>query len=351
MPPDGQRAAAVKLPAPRPVREWHDVDRDRFRNEIMPLGAPAVLRGLTADWPAVAAGRAGAGSIGDYLARFDRGTDCAVLIGSPRSGGRFFYGDHLGVMNFQERAAPLAAVLDRLGRAAHEELPPAIAAQALVIPDVLAGFEAENRLDLLDPAVAPRMWIGNRVIVACHYDTASNIACVVAGRRRFTLFPPDQVSNLYIGPYESTPAGAPVSLVDFDAPDFARFPGFAAALGAAQIADLAPGDALYIPYMWWHHVRSLDPVNLLVNYWWNDAPGDTPSALDSFLHALLAVRDLPMEQRAAWRAMFDAFVFRTNGDPMGHLPAEVQGVLGNVSPAQAKALRLRIAGALAPTGS
>jgi hypothetical protein len=273
------------------------------------------------------------------------------LIGSPRSGGRFFYGDHLGVMNFQERTAPLVAVLDRLGRAADEDLPPAVAAQALVIPDALPGFETENRLDLLDPAVAPRMWIGNRVIVACHYDTAANIACVVAGRRRFTLFPPDQVSNLYIGPYESTPAGAPVSLVDFDAPDLARFPRFAAAMEAAQVADLAPGDALYIPYMWWHHVRSLDAINILVNYWWNDAPGDAPPPLDSFLHALLAVRDLPEEQRAAWRAMFDAFVFRADGDPMEHLPREVQGVLGNTSPAQAQALRQRIAQALAPTGT
>jgi len=326
------------------VREWHDVDRERFRGEIMPRGEPAVLRGLVRDWPAVAAAGTPA-SVAAYLGRFDLTRDCTVLIGSPKSGGRFFYGDHFGVMNFQERAAPLQMLIERLLRAATEDAPPAIAAQALMIPKLLPGFGAENGLELVDPTVEPRLWIGNRVIVACHYDMTSNIACVAAGRRRFTLFPPDQVSNLYIGPYESTPAGAPISLVDFDAPDLDRFPRFAAAMGAALAAELAPGDAIYIPYMWWHHVRSLDAINLLVNYWWNEA-AEAAAPVDSFLHALLALSRLPEEQRAAWRAMFEAFVFRSAGDPMAHLPPQARGMLDGLSPRQAQALRRQLAGTL-----
>lgn len=332
----------MTLSDPSPVREWRDVDRAQFRDEIMPLGQPAVLRGLVRDWPAV---RAETG-IAAYLRRFDLNRDCDVLIGAPASGGRFFYGEHPGVMNFQQRAATIAGLLERLERAEGEPAPPALAAQALIIPQVLSEFGAENRLELLGDDVQPRMWIGNRVIVACHFDTASNIACVVAGRRRFTLFPPDQVRNLYIGPYESTPAGTPISLVDFDAPDLRRFPRFAEAMATAELAELEPGDALYIPYMWWHHVRSLDPINVLVNYWWNEAPAAlTP--LDGFVHALLALRDLPDEQRAAWRAMFEHFVFRADGDPMAHLPTEVQGVLGNAPPTHVAALRAQLAKALA----
>ncbi len=148
----------------------------------------------------------------------------------------------------------------------------------------------------------------------------------------------------------STPAGAPISLVDFDAPDLERFPDFPEAMAAAQVAELEPGDALYIPYMWWHHVRSLDAFNVLVNYWWNEAADTAPAPLDSFLHGLLALRDLPEDQRVAWRAMFEHFVFRANGDPMAHLPAETQGVLGGTTPANAQALRTHLAEMLAARG-
>jgi hypothetical protein len=332
----------MTLPTPRPVREWRDVDKPRFRDEIMPLGQPAVLRGAVADWPAVQAE-----SIGPYLRGFDLSANCEVLIGAPSAGGRFFYGDHFGVMNFQKRAATLGTLVDRLEQLDGEQ---ALAAQALILPQILPGFAAENRLGLVDEAVEPRMWIGSRVIVACHYDALSNLACVVAGRRRFTLFPPDQVRNLYVGPYESTPAGAPISLVDFDAPDLERFPGFAEAMAAAQVAELEAGDALYIPYMWWHHVRSLDALNVLVNYWWSEAQGAVLAPLDCFVHALLALRDLPEEQRAAWAGMFDHFVFRTNGDPMAHLPRETQGLLGHASPEQVRALRGQLAQMLARKG-
>jgi hypothetical protein len=328
----------MTLPTPRPVREWRDVDRARFRDEIMPLGQPAVLRGVVAGWPAVQAP-----SIGDYLRRFDLSANAEVLIGAPAAEGRFFYGDDFGVMNFQKRGATLGALVQRL----EQQPPPGLAAQALAIPHVLPGFAAENRLGLVDDSVPPRMWIGSRVIVACHYDTMSNIACVVAGTRRFTLFPPDQVGNLYVGPVESTPAGTPVSLVDFDAPDLARFPRFAEAMVAAQVAELAPGDALYIPYMWWHHVRSLDALNLLVNYWWSEAPGAVLAPLDCFVHGLLALRDLPEEQRDAWRAMFEHFVFRTHGDPMAHLPEASRGVLGGVPPAQVRAMATQLSKLLA----
>lgn len=331
----------MTLPTPAPVREWRDIDRRQFRDEIMPLGQPALLRGAVRHWPAVRAG-----GIAAYLREFTLDRPCDVLVGSPADGGRFFYGNDLGVMNFQQRSATLGALLDRLETAAGEHAPPTLAAQALVLPQVLPGFAAANRLDLVDPDTAPRMWIGNRATVAAHFDRASNIACVVAGRRRFTLFPPEQVRNLYVGPYESTPAGTPISLVDFDAPDPDRFPRFAEAMAAAQVAEMEPGDALYIPYLWWHHVRALDAINVLVNYWWSDADVGL-SPLDSFVHALLALRDLPEQQRAAWQAMFAHFVFREHGDPMAHLPEDRQGVLGNATREDASSLLQSLARALA----
>src|SRR3546814_18893261 len=95
------------------------------------------------------------------------------------------------------------------------------------------------------------VWIGNRSRIPAHQDLPDNLACVAVGRRRVTLFPPDQLANLYIGPLDFTPAGQAISLVDFAAPDLARFPRFAEALRHAQVAELGPGDAVFIPRMWW----------------------------------------------------------------------------------------------------
>ena len=180
--------------------------------------------------------------------------------------------------------------------------------------------------------MAPRLWIGNAAKVAIHHDPSENIACVAAGRRRFTLFPPEQVGNLYMGPFHQTPAGVPVSLVHLTDPDLERFPRFARALDAAMTAELGPGDALYIPYHWYHHVEALEPFNVLVNYWWDSAPAGVGSPWDVMLHAMTSLRALPPGQRRAWKAMFDHYVFMSGGDPGAHLPEADRGVLTPPSP-------------------
>src|SRR3712207_9345290 len=103
--------------------------------------------------------------------------------------------------------SPLDPFLERLIRDRSNSNPYAVAVQSIPVPELLPGFETENSLDLLEPSVVPRIWMGNAIRVAPHYDLMENIGVVVAGRRRFTLFPPDQVSNLYVGPFELTPAG------------------------------------------------------------------------------------------------------------------------------------------------
>ena len=124
----------------------------------------------------------------------------------------------------------------------------------------------------LDPAIQPRLWIGNRVTTPAHFDEFHNVACVVCGSRRFTLFPPAQVRNLYIGPLDFAPTGAAISMARLDRPDDPRFPLLRMALAEAQVAELQPGDAIYIPPLWWHHVASLGRLNALVNYWWKPVP-------------------------------------------------------------------------------
>lgn len=58
-------------------------------------------------------------------------------------------------------------------------------------------------------------------------------------------------------------------MVHVTAPDLDRYPLFARALEEAQEAELLPGDAIFIPRNWWHHVEALEKFNVLVNYWWD----------------------------------------------------------------------------------
>ena len=139
------------------------------------------------------------------------------------------------------------------------------------------------------------------------------------------------IRSLAKGPlYPFTPAGTPIGLFDPDEPDFDRYPLAREAMRQAAVAELEPGDAIFIPHMWWHHVRSLDPVSILVNYWWDEAPAPQPglAPIDTMVHAILAFSGLPENQRAAWRAMFDEFVF---GGVPGHVPEGRRGIRGALS--------------------
>lgn len=331
-----------------PVSEYHGVDRARFEAEIVPPGRPAILRGLVADWPAVKAGRESAEAFAGYLR--GQATDIAAeaWFGDPEIAGRFDFSEDLLGYNHDRRAATIDQLLDLLLRQRGSAAPYGIYAGALPLRRHLPDFAAANPMPLLDADryMLTSLWLGNRTTTAAHWDVPQNLACVVLGRRRFTLFPPDQLSNLYVGPIDFTLAGQPTSLVDVDAPDLARFPKFAGALAVAQVAELEPGDALYLPSLWWHGVRGRDEVGAMVNYWWRDGPARMITPMQSLLHAAMTMHELPEAERAAWKAHFEYYIFRENGDPAAHLPEAARGILGNRTPEVIARVKARLAKAL-----
>jgi hypothetical protein len=314
------------LPA---LPEYEGVDRPRFEAEIVPAGRPAVLRGLCAGWAAVAAARTSDQAMAEYLgARADE-VPFEVWFGAPEIGGRFGYSEDFQGFNHDRRLATVGQLLDLLLRQRGHDRPYSMYAGAIPVAKHLPRLRAEIPMPLLDEGrdMLVSLWLGNRTRTAAHWDLAQNLACVVAGRRRFTLFPTDQLANLYVGPLEFTLAGQPTSLVDIEAPDLDRHPRFREALVHAEVAELGPGDALYLPSLWWHAVSGLDEVGAMVNFWWRDGEPPRLSPLNALYHAIMTMQGMPERELAAWRTLFDHYVFRTDGDPVAHLPEQARGIL------------------------
>ena len=330
---------------PEPIAERHDVRGDApVPDDVLLGGQPVVLRGLVRDWPMVRAAHAGAGSAVAYLAGIVRpgAPPAAVTVGPPEIGGRFFYDDGMRGFNFRREQVPLDVVLRTLLNYAQAEAPPAIYVASTTIDTWLPGFNAANAIDLGARAPLASIWIGNRTRIAAHQDLPDNLACVAAGRRRVTLFPPDQLANLYIGPLDLTPAGQPISLVDFAAPDLARFPKFEEAMLHAQGAELEPGDAVFIPSLWWHHMEGLEPFNVLVNYWWRQSPAWMDTPMNALMLALMSIRDLPDGERAHWREIFRHYVFDADDTTAGHIPEHARRVLAPLDETLARDLRAKL---------
>lgn len=327
---------------PGEVVELACSDRAGVVAALTGLSAPRLIRGLVADWPLVEAARRSASAAMDYLARFDVGKPLQAMVAAPESGGRLFYNADLTGFNFRPERVVLGAVLNTLRRLQGESAPPAIYVGSTTIETYLPGLIQANPMPGLPADTLASIWLGNRSRIAAHHDLPDNLACVAAGRRRFTLFPPEQISNLYIGPLDFTPAGQAVSLVDFAAPDFDRFPRFADALEAAQVVELEPGDALFIPSLWWHQVEGLSTFNVLINYWWRGLPAWRESPMSALMLALISLRGLPAHQRAAWEALFRHYVFADGELSAAHIPEHARRLLGPLDAQRAGELRERL---------
>jgi hypothetical protein len=314
--------------------EYHDLDPARFFSEVASSYRPAILRGFVRHWPAVRAAQQSPEALCHYLLAFDSGAEVDAVMTPPAEGGRLFYKPELEGFNFVRNKVTVSRVIEQLARYSQFAEPPGVAVQSALIDDCMPRLAQENVAPALPPSARPRLWLGNTITTPAHFDESYNLACVVSGQRRFTLFPPEQVDNLYIGPLDFAPTPTPISMVNFRQPDFDQHPRFREALQHALVADLLPGDALYIPTLWWHHVQSTGPLNMMINYWWkNEQPAeDAGTTFDALVTTLKAMKHQPPEVRAAWGAIFQHYVFDPEQDPSAHLPEHKQGVLRKARP-------------------
>lgn len=315
---------------------------DAIPEQVLTSAEPVVLKGLVAHWPLVKAGQESIIAADSYIRQFYSDVPVMAYCGEPNINGRIFYNSDLTGFNYKAVDVKLDAILDKLLQHLDDELPPTFYVGSTLIDNWLPGFRVHNDIVVGNYNPLASIWIGNRSRIPAHYDFPDNIACSVVGRRRFTLFPPEQLPNLYVGPLDLTPAGQSVSLVDFHHPDYESYPRFRQALEVAQVTELDAGDALFIPSMWWHHVESLESYNVLVNYWWRRTPGYLGSPTNVLTHALLSLRGLPEAQRRAWQGIFEHYIFNGDDDAIAHIPEQSLGMLSPMSEQLARQLRAQL---------
>lgn len=314
-------------PLPR-VSVWTNVDKVLFEKEIVRLGQPAILQGFVEDWPLVKAAKESDEALLSQLLSDYKGGDARFLSQSADEDGYYFYKRDFSGFNFLRKIANLDTIFNLIGARSQSAEADRIAMQSAPVNEYFHKLTKNNPLPLFRGNIEPRFWLGTDGKVNTHYDDANNIACLISGKRVFTLFPPEQISNLYIGSLENTPGGAAMSLAKLDNPDFKRFPKLADALKHALQAELEPGDALYIPALWWHHVEAKSSLNMLINYWQGGSIEGLshPSGLDSVLTGLVSLAKLPKKQRQGWMAIFQ-YLVGSDRDEFDYIPEQLQGLL------------------------
>jgi hypothetical protein len=316
-------------------------------DELFAGNEPVLMRGLTRDWPLVRAAAESPRSVMDLMGGFYDKKPVVVYAGKAGMSGDFGYNEAMTGFNYEAKRLDLIEVLDLIERSFNEDEHPYYYMNSIMLDETFPGLSEKNTLVFNHPVFATypyisKIWIGTESRATAHYDIPKNIACCVAGRRRYALFPPDQVRNLYPGPLSPTPGGQVVTIADLQNPDFEKFPRLRRALSEAVIADLEPGDALYYPSMWWHEVHALDRFNVMINYWWIDSPRYMGDPMDIMMHAMLGLRDRPAAEKNAWRELFDYYIFGDPEIPRAHLPEHAQGALAEMNETNARKLRAAI---------
>jgi len=102
-----------------------------------------------------------------------------------------------------------------------------------------------------------QLWIGHAgAVTPLHYDEFNGMLAQVRGTKRLHMWPPSQYHAMLAVPV-AHPAARGSHVHDLDNISAEHAATFEAA-AEGLLADVGPGEVLFIPNMWWHHVEHID---------------------------------------------------------------------------------------------
>ncbi len=224
----------------------HEVERvagltaDQFFTRYYATGTPVVLTDVVTRWPALSRWtpdyfKSKYGDV-EVTAAFGREADPDYDMNTPK----------------HSRAVRLGDFVDRVLAAGESNDLYLVANNRNMDREALQGLYDDVVVDtaVLDPARyrgSVALWIGpSGTVTPLHHDTSNILFAQVYGRKRFKLVAPWETALMHTarGVYNTLdPEGPTRALV--------------------KTVTLDPGDMLFIPVGWWHHVRSLSlSINL-----------------------------------------------------------------------------------------
>jgi len=236
-----RRRAAAVLKRPAAIPRVARLSKRDFVRDFYAPQRPVVLTGMMRDWKALSRWTP------EYFKR--RWGEVTVRVASGREGTDFYdlnvhaisrtvrFADFVDYVETQRRGNDAYLVANNDGL--REKLPE--------LAKDLGFFRGLLDRRRLDGHVY--LWYGpGGTVTPLHHDTANILFCQVRGRKRFTLIEPwwTQLVRDCLSFY---------SFIDAEAPDLRRMPYLAKV--PRLTVTLGPGDALFLPAGWWHHVRSL----------------------------------------------------------------------------------------------
>ncbi len=236
------------------IARVHRPSRAEFERRFLATETPVVISGAMTDWPALQLWTS------EYLKA--RAGERTIPV-SVAHAGVHLYEPKAQILDYSTMKLAEYVDLITASRASEGRLYACAVPIRQVLPELWEDLRFPPYFESAECS-ATNLWYGPADNVSpLHYDELHNFLTQVRGRKKVVLYPPHELQNLY--PYPAHYAALHVSQVNVRAPDHQRFPAFRRAVSG--VAELGPGDMLFLPMFWWHSVVGLEE-NISVNYWW-----------------------------------------------------------------------------------
>lgn len=240
-----------------PERHFERPSMQTFYNKIFVPKLPAILTDCMSHWKALTLWKNP-----NYLNKIAGSRTVPIEIGSSYT--EEDWTQHL--VNFSEFLQKHVIASNReIGYLAQHQLFEQIPElkEDFEVPEYCCFSDSEEK-DVESSEVDVNAWFGPAGTVSpLHFDPKNNLLSQIFGYKRVILYSPTETDNLY--PYDTKLLNN-TAQVDPVRPDYDKWPNFRKA--DSMTFYLKPGEMLYIPPKWWHHVTALTS-SFSISFWWN----------------------------------------------------------------------------------